>query len=171
MLENLKPKRLILRKSPKWTPKKWKPIYEEIVLLSAAGKSNKDIGEFLGYSEQQISNILSCPAAMTKKEEIIVNVSAGFLESEGLELQKVARKCIERVSKVLFDDEIFEKAPLAIHDRSITFLKAVGKLQSGYEGTRVQNNIFIGKEVQRNLIDGLEKANRVQELHQIPEKV
>ena len=166
MLDTLKPRRVILRKTSKWIPKKWKPIYEEMLLLSVAGKSNGEIAEFYGYTAQQISNILSSPIAQAKKSEIVNRINEDFQKNEEQKLKEIAAKSIDRIRDLIFDDEKAKNAPFAMFDRSVTLLKAVGKLNSGESGPRVTHNtIVIGKEIRRNLLEGIEKANRVAELY------
>jgi hypothetical protein len=44
-----------------YSPKRLRPAHLEMVTLHLAGESNADIGLRLGYTQQQVSNILNCP--------------------------------------------------------------------------------------------------------------
>ncbi len=156
-----------LRKSPKWIPKKWKPAYGTMVLLSVQGLSNKDIGDKLGYSEQQISNILNCSEAKKMKERIAANLEKDMMEDTAARLQAISRRSVHNIERVIFNDSLLENAPLAIFDRSERFLKAVGTLKDPESSKVQQNNIFIGNDIASILAEGLMKANRVNERHQI----
>ena len=158
-----------LRKSPKWVPKKWKPAYGTIVLLHVQALSNKEIGDKLGYSEQQISNILNCSEARKMKEKIATKLEEELLEQTNADLKSISRRAIHNIKQVIYSDDLLEKAPMAMFDRSAMFLKAVGTIKDpDAEKKSQQTNILIGNDVIANLIDGLTKANRVAERHALP---
>ncbi len=56
-LRPYKPPHLKQGKVAKWVPKTWLPMYEEMVALSCAGRSNKTIAEKFGYTEQWLGEI------------------------------------------------------------------------------------------------------------------
>lgn len=161
---------LYLRKSPKWSPKKWRPIYDKMVLLQVSGLSNKDIASTLGYTDQQVANILNTKEAEVFRLKISEAVNEKVLESIDAKIKRITVQSIDNVEAVIFNKDILEKAPLAMLDRSVNFLKAVGKLRGDVNDNRIQNNIIIGKDVEKSLLEGLERANRVAERHQIPSK-
>lgn len=47
-----------------YSPKRLKPSHLDMVTLHLAGESNDDIGVKLGYTAQQVSNILNCPEVL-----------------------------------------------------------------------------------------------------------
>jgi len=159
------PRRVLLKKNEKWTPKKWKPVYEEIVLLSAAGKSNEEIAKVAGYTPQQISNILNAPQAKLALEEIGVRAREKFGESFYDRIERLSQRSLDNMEKVLTKDEWLDAAPIAMFDRSLNFMKAAGKLTGDSPKEARTTNIIIGAEVQRTLLEGLQKANRVIEIH------
>lgn len=154
----------VLTKPEKWVPKKWKPIYEEIVLRSAAGSSNEEIAVSLGYTTQQISNILNTPQAKEVLAGIGSRVREKFQESFGERIENLTLTALTNMEVVLKDETVREVAPLQMFDRSLSYLKAAGKLQ-GDSPKGNTTNIVIGVDVQKNLLTGLQKANRVQEIY------
>lgn len=159
------PKNVILKKSARWQPKKWKPIYEEIVLLSAGGKSNEEIAENLGYTSQQISNILGTPQAKETLSKISSRAREHFQVTFSERVEVLADRALSNMEKVLTEDKYLEAAPMAMFDRSLTFAKAAGKLSGDSPKNTQTTNIVIGSDVQRTLIEGLQKANKVLEVH------
>src|SRR6266850_7034341 len=67
---------------PKWKPKRWHPVYEEIVLLGALGYANTEIAREKGFTKEHVSNVLNTPQAkmiqaiilkqMEKKRETVM---------------------------------------------------------------------------------------------------
>lgn len=160
-------KRVSLKKPEKWVPKKWKPIYDRLVMAQVSGLDNKEIAEIFGYTPQQISNILTCSEAQALREKISENVNDHVMESIDAKLKRITVRAVDNIEKVIFDDNILEKAPLAILDRSERFLRSIGKLRGDVSDNKVNNTVIISNDVAKLLAEGLNKANRVHELHQL----
>lgn len=47
-----------------YSPQRLRPAHLDMVTLHLAGESNADIGLRLGYTAQQVSNILNCPEVL-----------------------------------------------------------------------------------------------------------
>lgn len=159
-----------LRKSPRWVPKKWKPIYDKMVLLQISGLNNKEIAQTLRYTEQQVANILNTNEAHNLRQKLSISVNEKVMETIDAKIKKITIRAVDNAEKVLFNDEVLDKSPLAMLDRSVNFLKAVGKLRGEVSDTKIHNTIVLGTDVQKTLLAGLEKANKVQEMHMIPAK-
>lgn len=159
------PSKVVLKKSEKWVPKKWKPIYQEIVLLSSGGKSNGEIAKALGFSEQQISNILSSPQAKEEFKRINEKSRAKFEEDFSSRIERLSSRALDNMEKILFEEDYLEKAPIAMFDRSLSFMKSAGKLTGDSPKNIQTTNIVIGADVQSRLLEGLRKSNKVMELH------
>jgi hypothetical protein len=156
---------LLLKKREKWVPKKWKPKYENIVLFSASGKSNGEIAAAIGYTEQQVSNILNTPQALETLRRICSNAGSKFQQDFGARIESLTDVSLRNVENVLKNDSLLKNVPLAMFDRSITFLKSAGKLTGERVVQNNMTNIMIGADVQKALVTGLEKATRVMEIH------
>lgn len=169
MLRPYKPPHLKQGKVAKWAPKKWQPMYEEMVALSCAGRSNKTIAEKFGYTEQHISTILNCPKAkMVRRDmlELLRKSVESRMEERVKDLQDVALK---RLTQVLTDDRLYEASPFAVVDRGLQVLKGTGVLRSeaaaGSGGINAKNAIFIGGEAADAIREGLKAADEARRLH------
>lgn len=82
-----------------------------MIRLHWAGESNIDIGAKIGYTEQQVSNIINSPEA----KAILAELSANALDSMdevAQELQLVAPIALKRKIDMLYcgDDRVADKA-------------------------------------------------------------
>jgi hypothetical protein len=148
----------------RWQPKKWEPLYDQIVALSCTGISNKAIAERFGYTPQQISNILCSDQAKIIKQ-LVTNFIRNQLEQDtGARLKRIEQRALENIETVITSEDVLAKHPLAMFDRCLVFLKGVGKLEGEKSAVPTQN-IFIGAEAAKSLIDGMHKANEAHKLH------
>lgn len=170
----------------KWKPRKWRPIYEQIICLHiVAGISRDDLAKQFGYTPQHISNILNSEQADVLRNIASERIRGGALERADNKivditerLERLQHKALERVEAVMNDDEMMEKAPFAMIDRGLRILSAKGGLVEKVperEGSKtitnniaasIQNNNFIAsKEELQKLQSGLDKALEVREIH------
>lgn len=154
-------------KVKKWEPKEWRPQYEEIVLESARGASNKSLAEKHGVSPQTICNINRTEMARKIRSELVAN-----LRSTGLGMQErrllLADKALERIEEYFERDDVAEKNPGAMADRAMKLLTGVGQLKSEHEGSR--NVTVIGDVLGEKLIAALTKSDQVREKYALPAK-
>lgn len=115
--------------SIRWRPKRWEPVYEQIVLLSIVGRSNKALAEMFGYTEQHICNILHTPEAALTRAAILERMHERQLESIPAKLEATAVKAIDRIHNVIHNDDLFEKSPFAVVDKSFKVLEAAGHIR------------------------------------------
>lgn len=159
----------------KWVPKEWRPEYEAIVALSCTGLSNKEVGARFGYGPQQVSNICNTPQGKKLKEIIserlrVANVAT--FEERFAALGEVALKNIE---DVLGNEGVKSKAPLAIFDRSMSVLKALGKVRREDNPPVAPNGVplvgnaksvmILTHDADKALAAGLQKAQQAKLLH------
>jgi len=160
----------LVRRAPKlkpgkrWVPKKWLPIYDQMVALHCLGLSNKAIAERFDYSDQQVCNILGTEQAKIIKALAHKKVMSE-LEDTADKLKRIEMAAVANIERVITDASLLESKPLAIYDRSIKVLEGIGKLK-GNESLASQTNIFnISAEHSKSLIDGMTKANEAAILH------
>jgi hypothetical protein len=154
-----------IRKSIKWEPKVWRPIHEQIVYQHVLGKSNTEIAAEIGYTDQQVSNILNCTKGKQVKESLLEKGRSHFITETEKDQEAMVVAANGIIKKVLTNEDWVNKAPLAMFDRSIAYLKAVGKMTGDKIENKTQNNIFIGADVAKVLSDGLAAANEVIKRH------
>ena len=156
----------------RWQPMSWHPIYEQIVALSAAGKTNLELADMFDYTPQHISNILCTLEAKRIFKRIGENMRKGTLESLPQRLEKLTDAAVEVAEEVLIHrrEELMADSPFKLMDRSLSYLRGVGKL-AGDAPTAIQNNaIFISNSHQKQLVSGLDNLKKVWELHGGPSK-
>jgi hypothetical protein len=159
----------------RWEPKQWLPIYEAIVALSCTGLSNEDVGKRFGYGKQQVSNILNTPQGKKLKELIANRIREMNLLTLEDRMAFMQKNALGNIDKVLADEDgtIIQRAPLALFDRSLAFLKSSGALKGDIPqssgNTLVGNaktvNVVLSPEANQLLRDGLSKAKEVEVIH------
>lgn len=164
MTEVIEHKKAKIGKSKRWVPKKWDPIYDQMVLLSCMGLSHKAIGDKFGYGQQQVCNILNTDQAKVLKESIINHIRETGI-TLGDRLARIEESALKNIEHALTDEDIRKKAPLAVADRSIAFLKGLGKLEGDKQKEIKNTNVFIGENLAAKLIAGMDKANEAALLH------
>lgn len=159
----------VLNQRKRWIPKRWDVHHEQMVLLSCAGVSNIAIAERFGYTPQAISMILNTPQAKTIKELVKVQSRKQLMETFTDRMEVLQERALSNIEKVINDDELLEKSPFSVVDRSMQLLKGVGKLIG--EGATINNNSqtvnVIGEAAVNRLAEAIEKSNQVQRLHNI----
>lgn len=157
---------------PKWNPRKWHPVYEEVVLLSAMGYKNIEIAERMGYTAVHISNILN-----TKQAEVILGVIEHRMRNKHIDVKEksieerfeaLATKAVKRCEDVINDDELAEKSPFGVFDRSIKFLRAVGKIKDPEEEKETRADFRIPVAAAAGIREGLRLAMEVRNRHALP---
>lgn len=163
----------------RWEPKQWLPVYEAIVALSCTGLSNEEVGKRFGYGKQQVSNILNTPQGKKLKELIANRIREMNLLTLEDRLAFMQKNALGNIDKVLADEDgkILERAPLALFDRSLAFLKSSGALK-GDMPTQPASSPMIGnaktvnvlmaplsQEANSLLREGLAKAQEVENIH------
>src|SRR5713101_2240938 len=158
-------------KLQRWRPKEWTPIYEQIVILSAMGHSNKQLAEAFKYSTQQISNIVCTPEAKLTRRRVLESLQQKAEDGIPTRLSALADKATQRLAQVLHDDALFERSPFAVVDHGLSLLRGVNKLKTASEADHAGNQpdilILTGEDAQ-DFRDGIKKAREAREKHLIP---
>lgn len=156
-LEDNRARRSARINRPRWNPKQWHPVYEEIVLLDSLGYKNIAIAEMKGFTKEHISNILCTPQAKLIKQLILARMEKKRDETIDQRLERIAEKAMSRVEETINNDELAAKNPLGLFDRAITVLKATNKIKE--QPTAVDNSrTIIVTDTQ------MEKLNRAMQL-------
>jgi hypothetical protein len=138
------------RKLRTWQPE-WKPEYEAIVAESCMGKANTVLASKYGFTEQHISNILNTEQARKIKEEAIATIRRSSMHLMDATIASNTDKALENITTVLNKPELLVENPFAIFDKSLAFLKGVGKLAG--EGSTVINDNRTQNQVQQNFLN------------------
>lgn len=157
-------------KLTRWRPKEWTPIYEQIVILSAMGHSNKQLAETFKYSPQQISNIVCTPEAKLTRRRVLESLQQKAEDGIPTRLSVLADKATQRIAQVLHDDALFERSPFAVVDRGLSLLRGVGKLKTAAEAdsqASQQNILILAGEDASEIRAGLKKAREARDNHPV----
>jgi hypothetical protein len=153
----------------KWSPKRWEPMYDEMVLMSCLGKSNVDIARRFGYTKEHISVILNTKQAQVTKRLILSKLQETVAQTLDQRLAAIKDAALTRITQVLKNDQLMETAPMAVFDRSVTVLKGVGVLREasagGSGGINAKNAVFINSEDAKGIREGLAIANEAARLN------
>jgi len=157
----------------RWEPKKWKPLYTQIITLSCSGMPAKMIIQQIQlttgkvYTPQQISNVLNTSKAREIIALIELNMKERAKENLTTNLEYIAVKTTERMRSAIDNDDLFQRAPFQTISMGIKALEGLGHLKKPDEknSNYIQRAVFLTIESQQQLVDGMAKANEAMRLH------
>lgn len=148
----------------KWQPKKWEPMYDQMVALSCTGMSNVLIAQRFHYTPQQVSNILSSENGKIIKALVSKHIQEALVVDAKTRMSQIENKATEIVHATLHNTELYEKSPLAMYDRAIKFLEGRGSLESP-EQKAATRALAIPSDIAAKLFSGMVAANEAAKLH------
>lgn len=163
--------------SSKWVPKKWRPEYEVIVAMYAAGMSRKAIidkfYEFSGtlYTEQHITNICNTPEAQRILTGNIDHIRKRANDEIQLKLTEIQKKAADRIGEIINDEKLFRDSPFAVVDRAFRALEmGVGKKDTpqnsgSFGNTLISSALIMTPEAAQILAEGTKKADEAHRLY------
>jgi len=149
---------------PKWNPRQWHPVYEEVVLLDCLGLARKDIALEKGFTEAHITNICQTPQAQIIREIFRRKMAKKYEATVEDRLERLSQKAMDRIADVIDDDEIAKKNPLGLFDRAITVLKSTNKIKE-VPTTHIENKLIVSDEAMARLERGMALADEAKRLH------
>lgn len=150
---------------PKWNPKQWHPVYEEVVLMDCLGLARRDIALEKGFTEQHITNICQTPQAKIIRELFRRRMAEKYEGTVEERLERLTAKAMKRIEEVIEDDKIAEKNPLGLFDRAITVLKATNKIKEAPAEHVHEHRLMVTDEQMDRLKKGTELADQARQLH------
>jgi hypothetical protein len=154
------------KKTERWIPREWLPVYAQVVIMDISGISNTDIAKDVGFTKEHISNILNTPQAALMRREVYEKLQEKALETIPRRLEAAAVKASERILTLLNDDTRFEDSPFAVVDRGMQVLKGLNHLAGEAKSSiNVDKAVILTGKHSTELLKGLEKANMAQEVH------
>lgn len=156
---------------PRWNPKEWHPIYEEVVLLECMGLKREEIAARVGFTEQHITNITKTPQAAIIRKLITARINQKATQTIEQRLESVATKAMQRVEDVMNNDVLAEKNPLGIFDRAITLLKGTQKIKSEEGGTKINRALIVSEQQFDRLIKGTALADEARRINAPPDEI
>lgn len=153
---------------PRWNPKEWHPVYEEVVLLDCLGYARTIIAAEKGFTEEHITNILKTDHARLIREVFRRKLEVKVDQTIDQRFETIAHKAMKRVEEVMNNDTLAEKNPLGLFDRAIVLLKAAGKIKD--EPKQITNNTLIVSDEQMDkLTKGIAVSDEARRLHGMTE--
>jgi len=150
---------------PRWNPKEWHPIYEEVVLLDCMGYKRSEIALRMGFTEMHVTNILKTEQAGIVRKLVIARINGKAMRTIEQRLETVTEKAMQRVEDIMNDDKLAEKNPLGIFDRAITLLKGTRKIQPEDTGTHINRALIVSEHQFDRLIKGTALADEAKRLN------
>lgn len=160
----------VKKASIRWEPKKWKPLYSQMILLSTMGEKGKKIACLFGYTEVQVSNILNSAQGKIIKGAITDKILTETQAEIPKQMNAAAVLAARRIRDLLENDSIAEKHPLAMADRALKVLSALGHIKGEGSSGNVQINkatffSALSEEAADRIASALEKSKEASELH------
>lgn len=148
----------------RWQPKRWEPMYDQMVALSCTGMSNTLIAARFKYTPQQVCNILTSENGKIIKALVSKHIQESLMFDAKTRMSQIENKATEIVHATLHNNDLYEKSPLAMYDRAIKFLEGRGSLESPEQ--KVANRaLAIPSDLAAKLISGMVAANEAAKLH------
>lgn len=157
------------RNTEKWQPQKWKPEYEKILALDLLGTfTQKMIADTLGVTSAHVNQVLNCDEAISRKEKAIGKLRTEFTDKIPERLNAMALQSLDNMEYVLTSNDVREKNPIAIFDRSERVLQSIGKMARPIDTSKgntnnIQNNFIIPPEQARTFLSGLKLVDQYKE--------
>lgn len=149
---------------PKWEPKVWHPVYEEIVLLDIMGYKNTVIAEMKGFTVVHVSNILNTPQAKIIRQLTLKRMEQKREETIEQRLERLTHDAMARVEDTIRNDDLAAKNPLGLFDRAITVLKATNKIKE-VAPTVNNNTMIVSDEALDKLMRAVKQSDEAKALH------
>lgn len=151
-----------------WEPKDWKPLYEQIVLLSISGRNNKDIAHVIDRTPAMVGMVLRSQAAKKRQEALLKNVRETVFAGVDERIAEATVAGADKIHKLMTEEQYFEASPFAVADRAIKLLQGSGKLGAGEKAAQlnVDKMLVLAGDQSAELVKGLLEANEVQRMHE-----
>ena len=167
----------VLHSHSRWVPARWDAVHEQMVALSCRGMSNVAIADLLGYTAQQVSNVINTPQGQELIAQYKAELRKKLMESADTRMDELQVRAVENVHKVLNDKDLLQDSPFQMLRASMEYLKGVGKMVGNAPvintGDTIQNNtivsqqtaILMKEEQLSKLVAGVERATKVLAIH------
>ena len=154
----------------KWVPKRWTPVYEEIVSLDCIGVSQKKIAEQFKLTTVMISKICCTPQAKIFRRMVLERLAEKNKVFQEGRFSRTQVRAMERISEVIEDDNLFAADPFAVVDRAFKLLEKTGHIGNKDKGgdLNVAGNVTVNNLTQNAILEikeGLAKSREAKELH------
>jgi len=151
-----------------WEPKDWKPLYEQIILLSISGRNNKDIALLVKRTPAMVGMVLRSQAAKKRQSELLENVRETIFAGIDEKIAEATVAGADRIHTVMTDKAYFEATPFAVVDRAMKLLQSSGNLSVNEKAAQlnVDKMLVLQGDQTSDLVKGLLEANEVQRMHQ-----
>lgn len=149
-----------------YTPKRWHPWMDSLVLAKIAGATNEELAEKYEISIVHVSNILST----TQAQELIDKVRSELIAQSSTvsdRLSKIRELSLKRIEEVLANDSLATNSPLSFVDRALRFFEMASenvKDKPAAGNTIINGNVLVANsDYVERIGKGLELSNQIAE--------
>lgn len=163
----------------RWQPKRWEAKYDIVILMEVAGVPQRRIAEEVGMTLAWVNNIINCDEGRKRYGEISLarkeKVESGLVA----DLDEIRKLAVGHIKETLQDEDRRKDSPIAIMDRCITLIRALGIGASDKRGfiinpehspdggnVGIQSNgptIIFNSTESRDFFEAMSRADKVQE--------
>lgn len=182
-VENIRPPRLNKFGRPRGSnrpvglaikyPITWKVVYDQMILHYLQGRTYKEIGELVGYSEIQVGNVIRSPQGEKALQEIskrLKEIQVDTVTKPAEKVENLKEKVLDKMTNFIENVGIEELHPIGYIDRVIRIAGVVNGNGKGV--TSVINNtqntqnienktLIISTDAIDKLTKALEASNRL----------
>lgn len=131
----------------------WKVVYDQMIMYYLQGRTYKEIGELVGYTEIQVGNIVRSPQGQAVLGEIskgIKDFQKEIVLGEAEKSERLRAKVLDKMENFVENKGIEELSPLHFVDRVIKIANTV----NGVGGRRVESvtNVQNTQNIQNNTL-------------------
>lgn len=154
------PRKAMLRR-PRWQPKVWHPVYEEVVMRDCMGYSNIEIAADMGYTVVHVSNILCTPQAHLIKRLVLLQMEKKRELNVDQRFDKLTKVAIDRIEETLGNDNFATRNPGGMFDRALKMLQVRGVVKDPEADRNAKTNtVIVPSDVFSRFTESMERSAR-----------
>ena len=147
------------RTTERWNPKKLTPKHYAILSLKAAGLKQVEIAKEVGVGKESVNQVCNSEKGKAYIALILDGAAKQFKEDTEQALIKTSTKAVKNIEEVLHDDELRQLQPFRMFDRSMSFLKATGKMRGDAPIVGGNTLTAIGDSAIKAMAEALKESN------------
>lgn len=165
------------RLTTQWEPKKWKPLYESVVVHHIAGHKNTVIAKSLKCTPMAVSLIINSVAGRKRIEELRIIHEESLKTHVADRIESLHEVALKNVEKFINNKDYATASPIKHFDRSLKILQVTGAKgfntpqstggdPSSTTINQQQNNLLLADAaIVKRMLDGFGKLEEIKKLH------
>ena len=160
-----------------WEPKTWKPLYDQMVVLAAAGHKNTEIAKILKCHSVSVGLILRSKQG----KEALAKQTKNSVAARQEKIDEIQDLALRRVKDALADDELASLVPLKVADRALRVLPSITQpkqkeapanqqvnsqvINNTKTVTKAMNILVTDPTIASRVLEGLDKLKEIKQIH------